>query len=67
MQKDPLQTVNNCNLTAYTTAANSDRVKLQSALSFVAKTPEMTIRTAPKKYEYAVSDRLEGYFTKMGA
>jgi hypothetical protein len=55
------------NLTAYTTAASSDRVKDQSLLSFVAKVPEMTIRIAPKKYEYAVSDKLEGYFTKIGA
>jgi hypothetical protein len=54
-------------LTAYITAANSDWVKVQPLLSFVAKTPEMTIKTAPKKYEYAVRDRLEGYFTKIGA
>jgi hypothetical protein len=27
----------------------------------------MTIKTAPKKYEYAVRDRLEGYFAKIGA
>jgi len=25
------------------------------------------MKTAPKKYEYAVRDRLEGYFTKIGA
>lgn len=54
-------------LTAYTTAPNSDRVKVQSSLQFVAKTPEMTIKTAPKKYEYAVNDKLHGYFIKIGA
>jgi len=57
----------NADLRAYTTAANSDWVKDQSSLSFVARAPEMTIRIAPKKYEYAVSDKLEGYFTKIGA
>jgi hypothetical protein len=57
----------NADLTAYTTAANSDWVKDQSSLSFVARAPEMTIGIAPKSYEYAVSDKLEGYFTKIGA
>lgn len=38
-------------LTAYTTAANSDAVKVQSSLLVVEKTPEISIKRAPKKYE----------------
>jgi len=46
----------NADLTAYTTAANSDWVKDQSSLSFVARAPEMTIRIAPKKSMLSVTN-----------
>jgi hypothetical protein len=36
-------------------------------LLVVENTPEMTIKRAPKKYEYAVNDKLQGYFTNIGA
>lgn len=63
----PCMGKSNTKLTAYTTAANSEGVKVQSSLLVVAKTPEITIKIAPKKYEYAVNDKLQGYFTKIGA
>lgn len=49
------------------TANNSDCVKLHSVESLVKKNAVITINTAPKKYEYAVTERLEGYFLKTGA
>ena len=49
------------------TAPNSDCVKLQSVDSLVVKNAVTTINTAPKKYEYAVTERLAGYFAKTGA
>lgn len=49
------------------TANSSDCVKLQSVDSLVIKNAVITIKAAPKKYEYAVTDRLAGYFFKSGA
>lgn len=54
-------------LTAYITASNSDEVKLQSVDSLVMNNDTVTISTAPKKYEYAVTDRFAGYFLNTGA
>jgi hypothetical protein len=49
------------------TAKNSDFVKLQSVVSLVIKNAVVTINRVPKKYEYAVTDRLAGYFARSGA
>jgi hypothetical protein len=54
-------------LTAYKTANVSDCVKLQSVDSSVTKYDVVTISKAPKKYEYAVTDRFAGYFFNIGA
>ena len=49
------------------TAKTSDCVKVQSVDSLVIRIAVTTISTAPKKYEYAVTDIFAGYFFKTGA
>lgn len=49
------------------TAKSSDCVSLHSVDSLVIKNATVTINTAPKKYEYAVTERLAGYLAKSGA
>jgi hypothetical protein len=49
------------------TAKNSEFVKLQSVDSLVIKNAVITINRAPKRYEYAVTDRLAGYLARSGA
>lgn len=49
------------------TAKYSDCIKLQSVDSLVIENAVTTIKRAPKAYEYAVTERLAGYFTKIGA
>lgn len=54
-------------LTAYMTANSSDSVKLQSVDSLAIKKVVITMNIAPKKYEYAVTERLAGYSFKTRA
>lgn len=54
-------------LTAYRIAMISDCVKAQSSRPLLAKNPDKSMKSAPKKYEYAVKDKLAGYFFKTGA
>lgn len=54
-------------LTPYTTAITSDRVKDQSVDSLVINKDVATINTAPKEYDSAVTDMFAGYFFKTGA
>jgi hypothetical protein len=49
------------------TAKHSDCVKLQSVDSLFIKNAVTTINRAPKAYEYAVTERLVGYFARTGA
>lgn len=49
------------------TAKSSDFVKLQPVDSLFIKNADVTINGAPKKCEYAVTDRLAGYLARTGA